>query len=510
MRPSCWIIFLLLVFPAGLRGEVFDVILRHGRVIDGTGNPAFFADIAFKDGRIAAIGKIDGEAKEQLEVKGMIVAPGFIDVHTHAEDIPELPLAENFARMGVTTLVLGNCGSSVLDGGQFFRRLEATNISVNVATLIGHGSVREKAMGGSFNRPPTTAEMAQMKSMVEQAMKDGAVGLSTGLIYLPGEDARPEEIIELAKVVSPFEGIYTSHMRGEGREIFDSLAEVFRIAREAGVRAEVSHIKLSGKPAWGQADKVLAAIEKARREGLDITQDQYIYTASSTGLAQLVPEAYREGAKLREALARPEEKTRLKSNRRADYAYAVIASYKHNPSLDGLNIVQAARKRFGSGSLNRQIDLILEIQSNGGGSGVFHGINEEDLRVFLAHPNTMFASDSGVRRYQEGTPHPRGYGNNARVLARYVRELKLLRLEEAIRRMTSLPATSFRLKNRGELREGNWADVVVFDPDKVQDHATFSDPHHYATGFAYVFVNGVAIVRGDVHTSARPGRTLRH
>src|ERR1043166_2352686 len=407
MRPSCWIIFLLLVFPAGLRGEVFDVILRHGRVIDGTGNPAFFADIAFKDGRIAAIGKIDGEAKEQLEVKGMIVAPGFIDVHTHAEDIPELPLAENFARMGVTTLVLGNCGSSVLDVGQFFRRLEATNISVNVANLIGHGSVREKAMDGSFNRPPTAEEMSQMKAMVEQAMKDGAVGLSTGLIYLPGEYASTEEIIERAKVVAPFEGIYTSHMRGEGREIFDSLAEVFRITREAGIRAEVSHIKLSGRPAWGQADKVLATIEKARAEGLDITQDQYVYTASSTGLAQLVPGAYREGAKLREALARPEEKARLigemkarlKSNRRADYAYAVIASYKHDPSLDGLNIVQAARKRFGSGSLNRQIDLILEIQSNGGGSGVFHGINEEDLRVFLAHPNTMFASDSGVRRY---------------------------------------------------------------------------------------------------------------
>ena len=203
-------------------------------------------------------------------------------------------------------------------------------------------------------------------------------------------------------------------------------------------------------------------------------------------------------------------KSSLKSNGRKDYAYAVIASCTHDPSLNGLNIVEAAKRKHGSASVVSQVQLILEIESHGGASGVFHGISEEDLRKFLAYPNTMFASDSGVRRYGEGVPHPRGYGNNARVLARYARELKLLRLEEAVRRMTSLPAAAFRLKGRGEVREGNWADLVVFDPEKVQDHATFNDPHHYATGFCYVFVNGVAVVKNDQHTGARPGKTLRH
>jgi len=520
MKPSrrFWWVLLLIIAGGELRAQTFDLILRKGRIVDGTGNPAFFADIAVKDGRIAGIGKLTGDAKEQIDLNGLTVAPGFIDVHTHAEEIDELPLAENFARMGVTTLVLGNCGSSVLNIRDFFGRIEATNISVNVATLIGHGSVRSKAMGGSYDRPPSVEELATMKALVEQAMKDGAVGLSTGLIYLPGAFAKTEEIIELARVAAKYDGIYASHMRGEGREIFESLAEVFRIAREAGIRAEISHIKLSGRPAWGQADKVLAAIEQARATGLDITQDQYVYTASSTGIAQLVPEADRERSKLREILAQPEKKarligemkTRLKNNGRKDYAYAVIASYEHDPSLNGLNIVQAAKKKFGSASLTRQIELIFEIEENGGASGVFHGISEEDLRKFLAHPNTMFASDSGLRRFLEGVPHPRGYGNNARLLARYVRDLKLLRLEEAIRRMTRLPATAFQLRQRGELREGNWADLVVLDPAKVQDHATFDDPHHYASGFAYVFVNGVAVVTNDCHTGARPGKALVH
>ena len=331
--------FFLIAAAVSLRAETFDLVLRHGRVVDGAGNPASFADIAIKNGRIAAIGRIPGEAKAEIDATGLIIAPGFIDVHTHAEEIDELPLGENFARMGVTSIVLGNCGSSVLKVGDFFRRLESTNISVNVATLMGHGSVRRKAMGGSFSRPPTVEEMETMKQMVEEAMKEGAVGLSTGLIYLPGSYAKTEEIIEVAKVAAAYDGIYASHMRGEGREIFDSLAEVFRIAREARIRAEVSHIKLSGNRAWGQADQVIGAIENARAQGLDITQDQYVYTASSTGLGQLVPEEYREKTKLRETLAHPEQKARLaqemkatlKRNGRKDYAYAVIASYTADP-----------------------------------------------------------------------------------------------------------------------------------------------------------------------------------
>ena len=512
------LIALMIAGAVSADAQRYDVAIRHGRIADGSGNPAFFADVAVKDGRIVALGRIEDDATTDIDATGLVVAPGFIDVHTHAEEIDELPLAENFVRMGVTTLVLGNCGTSAPDVAAFFKRLEATNISPNVATLIGHGTVRGKAMGGSFMRPPNGEELAQMKAMVEQAMKDGAVGLSTGLIYLPGSFAKTEEIIELAKVASRYDGIYASHMRSESREIFDALNEVFRIAREAHIRAEVSHIKLSGNSSWGQTAKVIAVIEQARAEGLDITQDQYAYTASSTSLSQLIPDKYREGGRFTNNLADSEQKMRimaemkesLKSSGRDSYAYAVIASCKHNPSLNGLSVVEAARKLRGSDSVDDQIETILDIQSGGGASGVFHGINEDDLQQFMRHPNTMIASDSGVRKFQEGVPHPRGYGNNARVLARYVRDLKVLRLEDAVRRMTSLPATTFRLKDRGFVREGAWADLTVFDPATVEDRAEFRDPHHYASGFAWVLVNGIPVVRQDRHTNARPGRVLRH
>ncbi len=515
----CSVLALVALLAAGrARAATYDLIVRHGRVVDGSGNPACFADVAVKDGRIIALGKFEGDARTELDATGLVVAPGFIDVHTHAEEIDELPQAENFVRMGVTTLVLGNCGTSVANVGEFFKRLEATNISPNVATLVGHGTIRGKVMGGSFMRPPSADELDRMKAMVDQAMQDGAVGLSTGLIYLPGTFAKTGELVELAKVAARHDGIYASHMRNESDEIGDALGEVFRIAREAGIRAEVSHIKLSGKANWGRTARVIAAIEQARAEGLDITQDQYVYTASSTGISQLVPESYREGGKFKDNLADPaqkarmmaEMKTNLGKGGRDDYAYAVIASYQADASLNGLNLVEAAKKKRGSDSLDDQIELILEIQANGGASGVFHGISEEDLQQFLRHPNTMFASDIGVRKFQEGAPHPRGYGNNARVLARYVRDLKLLRLEDAVRRMTSLPATTFRLRDRGMIREGGWADLVVFDPAKAQDRAAFNDSHHYATGFAWVLVNGVPVVDHDAHTGARPGQVIRH
>ncbi len=267
------------LFSLSLYSQTYDIIIRHGRVIDGSGNPAFFADVAVEDGRIAVIGRVAGDAKAEIEAKGLVVAPGFIDVHTHADDVATMPKAENFVRMGVTTIVVGNCGSSTLDVGKLFRDVEQTNVAVNVATLVGHNNVRAKGMGGDFDRPPTAEELEKMKSLLKQAMQDGAVGLSTGLIYQPGVFAKTDEIVELAKVIAPFDGIYTSHMRHEDTKIYEALDEVFRVAREAHIRAEVSHIKLSGPSAWGQAERVLAHIEKARAEGLDITQDQYAYTA---------------------------------------------------------------------------------------------------------------------------------------------------------------------------------------------------------------------------------------
>lgn len=495
----------------------YDLIIRHGQILDGTGAPAVEGDVAIKGGRIAAVGKFDGAATNEIDAHGLVIAPGFIDVHTHAEDVLTMPKTENFLRMGVTTLVLGNCGTSVVNVGDFFRQLEEEKFTPNVATLIGHGSVRRRAMHGSFDRPPTPGEMAAMKKMIDQAMKDGAVGMSTGLIYQPGTFARTDELVELAKVAAAHGGIYTSHMRDEGNHIRDSLNEVFRIAREAKIPAEVSHIKLSGPANWGQADQILELIENARAQGLQITQDQYAYDASSTGIDQLIPAQALEGGKFNERIADPnlkakyaaEMKKNLQDRKSPDFSYACIASFR-DKSYDGLNIAQAAKKMRGSDTLDDQIETIFEIQKHGGASGVFHGMGEEDVQTFMRHTNTMIAADSGVRAFGSGVPHPRGYGNNARVLGRYVRELKVLALPDAIRKMTSLPAHTFQFADRGEIRPGDWADITIFDPAKIQDNATYTSPHHYATGFAYVLVNGVIVVENDRQNDARPGMILRH
>ena len=510
----------LLALHTARAGEpVYDFVLRGGRVVDGTGNPAFHADVALQGGKIAAIGKIAGTGRQEIDVKGLVVAPGFIDVHTHAEDIEEQPLGENFLRMGVTTLVLGNCGSSELNIGEFFHKIETDTFSPNLATLVGHGTVRRTAMHGSFDRLPTEPELEHMRTLVRKAMQDGAIGISTGLIYLPGTFAKTEELVEMAKVAAEFDGIYATHQRSESGEIFQSLDEIFRIARAAHIRTEISHLKLSGPSNWGKAAQVLAAIENARAEGLDITQDQYAYTASSTGLSQLVPEAMREGGegKFRERLENAETKAKfvaemkqtLRKRGSPDYAYAVIASYRADPALNGLNVAEAAKRVRASDTLDEQIELVFDIIKNGGATGVFHGMSDADLAVFMQHPNTMFASDSGVRRWQEDVPHPRGYGNSARILAEYVREKKVLRLEDAIRRLTSLPARTFRFANRGELLSGNWADLTIFDPATIAAPSTYADPHHYATGFRCIFVNGTLVVDQDRHTTARPGQVLR-
>jgi len=509
--------FAIGIFVAQVYGAEtqFDLVIRNARVVDGTGSPAVAADVAVKDGRVVEVGKVKGDAARVIDATGLIVAPGFIDVHTHAEDILEMPEGENFIRMGVTTLMLGNCGGSALEVGKFLRRVEETNVCPNIATLFGHNTIRRTVMRGSFMRPPTAEEMDKMKAGVDAAMNEGAFGLSTGLIYLPGTFAKTEEIIELAKVAAAHGGIYASHMRDEGLYISDALNELFRISREAKIRAHISHIKLSGKAAWGRADQILQSIETARGEGLDITQDQYCYTASSTGISQLVPDWAREGGKFGERMKDAETKTRIKNEmvealkRRMfdDFSYAVIANYSPDTSLNGLNIVQAAQKKRGAATLDDQIEVILEIQEHA--SGVFHSMSEDDLAIFLKHPNTMLASDSSVRKFQQGVPHPRGYGNNARALHRYVDELKVLRLEDAIRRMTSLPANTFRIAKRGQVQAGFWADLVVFDPKGVRDQATFTEPHQYATGFEYVIVNGVVALEKGQMTGKRSGKALR-
>jgi N-acyl-D-amino-acid deacylase len=401
-------IVLLVFFAAtALHAQDYDLVLRHGRVLDGSGAPAIAADVAIKDGRIAAVGKITGTARAEIDATGKTVAPGFIDVHTHSEDVSELPEAENFLRMGVTTIVTGNCGTSTTDVAHFFSTLERTKVALNVATLVGHGSVRFQVMGGSFSRPPTADELAKMAALVDEGMKAGAVGLSTGLIYLPGTFAKTEEIVALAKAASAHGGLYASHIRYENARILEALTELTTIAREAKIPAEVSHLKLSSPAAWGRTDEIVAFLDKARAEGLKITHDQYVYTASSTSIGSRIPEEALEGG--REAflkrMADPAQKARfvaemkatLARNRQPDYSFAVIANFAADRSLNGKNLVQAAKQVRGSDSLDDQIELILDIQARGGAQGVFHGMDEGDLQKFLVLPLTMIASDSGIR-----------------------------------------------------------------------------------------------------------------
>jgi N-acyl-D-amino-acid deacylase len=513
------LVFSLLLTTSVVVAQEFDLVIRHARLVDGTGGPATTGDLAIRGDVIAAIGKFPGTGRTEIDAAGRVVAPGFIDVHTHSEDITELPVAENFLRMGVTTIVTGNCGGSKLNVAEFFDSIVKTKVALNVATLIGHNTVRGQVMGGSFARPPTADELAKMRAHVEQAMKDGAVGLATGLIYLPGTFAKTDEIVALAKVAAAHGGIYASHMRHEDTRIRDALDEIATIAREARIPIEVSHIKLSGPAAWGRAEEILAFLDGLRAEGLAVTHDQYAYTASSTGISQLIDASFREGGakRFKERLADPaikakmvaEMKESIARGKRGDYTYAVVANFRADKRYNGKTIPQAAKILRGADSLDDQIETILDIEARGGAQGVFHGMSEPDLKKFLAHPHTMIASDAGPRKFNDAVPHPRGYGNNARVLGRYVRELKVLSLEEAVRKMSSLPARTFHLKNRGELRPGFAADVVIFDPATVADPSTYADPHHYATGFTEIVVNGVPVIRGGELTGARPGAPVK-
>jgi N-acyl-D-amino-acid deacylase len=526
MTCSAWISKVVLValaasiaIAAAQHEPAYDFVIRNGKIIDGTGNPAYSGDVGIKDGKIAFIGAIEETAESELDANGQIVCPGFIDVHTHAENVLELPDAENFTRMGVTTIVVGNCGGSEESLSKFFSDIEKKTVSVNVASLYGQNTVRRKVMGGNFNRPPTNGEMSDMKNLVDQAMRDGAVGLSTGLIYLPGTYSKTDEIVELAKVSKAYGGLYASHMRNESVRVFEAIDEFLTVAKEAKIRAELSHIKVGGEAMWGKSPEILAKLEKAREDGFEITQDQYAYTASSTSLSVLIPDAYLEGGndefkkRMLDAGTRmraaEEMKATLQRRNTKDYTYAVIANCNSNKSLNGKNLVEVTKLLTGKDSLDDQIDMIFNLQLAGGASCIFHGMSEIDIANFMRHPYTMIASDSSCRDKNESVPHPRGYGNNARVLGRYVRELGVLKLEDAIRKMTSLPAQTFRLKNRGLLAEGRQADIVIFDPKTVDDPATYTDPHHFATGISNVLVNGILVIENGKLTGTRPGQAVR-
>ena len=503
----------------------YDILIRNGRIIDGTGRAAYPADVGIRDGRIARIGELTkATAVRVIDASGHIVAPGFIDTHMHADAIlRRRPTATNLVRDGVTSIVTGNCGESVRDVGRWFADLERIGVSLNVSTLIGHNTIRRSVMG-TENRAPTKEELARMVAMVEQAMQDGAVGLSTGLWYVPGAFAKTDEVVALARTAASHGGLYASHMRNEAERIAEAIDEAVQIGREANLPVHISHFKVLNRAFWGTSTKTIAMVEQARAKGLDVTFDQYPYTASSTSLISRTPKWAQEGGyqAFSKRAANSDARRRMIAEMRhqiadvwgwEDLSWAVIASHPKDASLNGKSIREVNRDVFKRpDTLDAQIETAIDLIAKAGRriSMVYHQINEDDVQRILAHPLTMIGRDGGVQRPGPTKPHPRSYGTAARILGRYVREKKLLTLEQAVRKLAALPAIRFGFKERGRLQEGFWADVVVFNPATVADAATFEEPHQYSRGIPYVLVNGALVVDNARHTNARPGHLLRH
>jgi N-acyl-D-amino-acid deacylase len=496
----------------------YDVVIAGGTIVDGTGRGGFVASVGVKNGKVAAIGQIPrSQGAQVIDAAGLVVAPGFIDVHTHADNLVERPAAANFVRMGVTTIVAGNCGGSALDVGAALAALRDNPAAVNFATLIGHNTVRTAVMG-SEDRLPGAGDLARMKSLVWKAMADGAVGFSTGLEYVPGTYARVPEIIELAHVAANAGGIYASHMRNEGTRLEEAIAETIRVGDATGARVEISHLKVDSPSRWGSSEKALAMIDAARSKGIAVRADQYAYTAASSSLGIRFPAWVLEGGQpaIKQRLNTPATWEKIKQEMKGllaerglrDLSFAVVAMYRPDASLNGLSMAQVAMRLGAGDSVDAQFEAARAMLLEGGASMVYHFMSDDDVDRIMRHPQVSIASDASVIVYGDGVPHPRGYGNNARVLGSYVRARHIISLEEAVRKMTSLPATHFKFANRGVLAPGYAADIVVFDRAHVTDTATFEAPHQYPAGIPWVLVNGVVVVKDGAQTNARPGQVI--
>jgi N-acyl-D-aspartate/D-glutamate deacylase len=498
-------------------GKSFDVIFAGGSIVDGLGNPAFPGDVGIKGDRIVAIssdGLNSDDADITVDVSGLVVSPGFIDNHAHIQTtIHEHPLAENFTRQGITTLI-----ASLHSGDQPWPLDEyasSLKIAPNVGFFAGHTWTRMQVLGME-NRAPDHDELQAMRDLVEESMKQGALGLSTGLLYVPANYAETEEVIELAKIASQYGGLYVTHMRNEATGLLDSVNETIRIATEANIPAHINHHKAVGVNQWGWSTQTLAMIDDARESGIDITHDLYPYTASSTRSAVLFPQwALAGGAdEFAERIADPEQQQMIREEMReiimndrtgSDLSRIQFRVLYSDESYNGKRLSDLAADRGLPNDIETGIDLIIELQLVGGFSVIFHAMNEEDVIRIMQHPLAMIETDGDPVSYGDGFPHPRSYGAFPRVLARYVRELGVLTLEEAVRKMTSMPADQYNQKERGRIVAGAYADLVVFDADTIQDEATYVDPHRYPTGIHHVMINGSFVIRAGALTGERPG-----
>lgn len=517
--PACLVIGAAVALTGQAR-PAYDLIIRGGRVVDGTGSPWVRADVAIAGDTIAAVAyKIDAPAARVIDATGMVVSPGFIDIHTHARrGIFDVPTADNYTRQGVTTIYEGQDGSSPLPIKAFLDRVAATRISPNFGTFVGQGSARE-AVIGDVDRKATPAEIERMREIVRQGMRDGAVGLSTGLFYVPGIFTPTDEVIELAKVAGEMGGIHVSHMRNEATGVLDSVRETIAIGERGGLPTQVTHHKIIGVQNWGKSADTLRLVLEARARGVDVTIDQYPYTASATGIDALLPPWALEGGhaetvkRLKEPALRAKIKSAIVESIRFDRGggdpkNVSVSSCAWDPTLAGKDLAAITRARGLEPTIENAAETTMFIVERGGASGIFHAIDEKDLERIIACPLTMIASDGEVPIFGKASPHPRSYGTFARVLAVYARDKGLLTLEEAVRKMTSLPAWRLGLRDRGIIRPGMKADIAVFDPARVRDKATYENPHQYAEGFARVVVNGQVIFENGAMTAARPGRIL--
>ena len=511
----------LIVTALHAQTPTYDLLLTHARIVDGTGAMWFRGDVAIQGDTIVRIApSIEGIARRTIDVGGRVVSPGFIDIHTHARrGINEVPTADNYSRQGVTTVIEGPDGSSPLPLGPFLDGLAKLKTSVNIGAFVGQGSVRSAVMD-DVDRKATAEEIEKMKALVETAMRDGALGMSTGLFYVPGTFTPTEEVVELAKVAGRFGGMHASHQRDDASKVLDSVRETIAIGEGGGLPTQVTHAKVVGAANFGKSVEMLRLVDDARARGVDVTLDQYPYTASSTSVAAaLLPAWALEGGRAQQ-LARlkdPAQRARFRNDSIAmirdergggDAKNVQFASCGFDPSLAGKTLADLTRQRGLEPTIPNAADTTMWLVEQGGCQGIFHAMSEDDLVRILRHPATMVASDGEVPIFGRANPHPRSYGTFARVLGRYVREQHVLTLEEAVRKMTSFPAARLGFTDRGVLRPGMKADIAIFDPATVKDTATFTAPHQYAEGFFAVIVNGQVIFENGAMTAVRPGQIL--
>lgn len=549
---SMTLLFSVCVLPSSAQVEAYDMVIMNGRIVDGSGNPWFYGDVAINGDRIVKVGRVGASrAKRRIDARGMIVAPGFIDMLGQSEiNLIIDPRAESKIYQGITTEITGEGGSIApltdyilqeMEPGlkhfnikvdwrtldEYFKRIERTKSAINIATYVGATQVRQCVLKDE-NRAPTPAELEEMKKLVAEAMQDGAVGLSTSLVYAPAFYAKTEELIELAKVASRYGGVYATHMRNESNSIMQALDEAIRIGREANIPVEIFHLKMAGKPNWGKMGEVLKKIEEARAQGLDITADQYPYIAGGTSLGASIPPWAHEGGttKFVERLKDPATREKLKQEMRtntnswenffylAGEGSGIMVASVLNRDLkkyEGKRVAEVAKMMGKSDEIDALFDLVIADNAQTG--AIYFLMNEEDVKLAMKKPWVSIGVDHGAvattGMLAEGRAHPRGYGTFPRILGKYVREEKVLTLEEAIRKMTSLAANRFHFNDRGLLKPGLFADIVIFDPQQIQDVATFEDPNRLSVGVRYVIVNGEPVLWAGKPTGALPGRPLR-